>query len=114
MPETKHTPGRWTATRENDREWMVAADDGRTWKSVATVTANDDGASTVTPEEAEANARLISAAPNLLRACEQLLEEYIEDVLAGEDTSCGCQSDGPENRCGICAARAAIAKARGG
>jgi len=39
------------------------------WKAIGFTTANTLGAGEVTPEEAEANARLMAAAPELMEAC---------------------------------------------
>jgi hypothetical protein len=60
------------------------------------------------PEERQANARLISAAPDLLAACKVL----VRDVLYLRDE--GTLPAGTENHPTVLAARAAILKAEGG
>ena len=63
---TKHTPGPWTTTGPN-----VRADNG-----ALVATAQDHWNDHKTPqEEKEANAQLISAAPELLEALEEVTTE---------------------------------------
>ena len=91
-----HTPGPWTA---EDWRW------GTNFSSVWAVFANGtDGCMDKMPCEchgsnAEANARLIAAAPDLLEACKAAVIAF-RIVELGEDTDVMCQ--------------AAIAKAEGG
>ncbi len=59
--------------------------------------------------EAEANARLIAAAPELLAALDELLASYVSLVNSGDAGSWN-----PETDAEVKAARAAIAKAKGG
>lgn len=64
------------------------------------------------PEQAEANARLIAAAPELLAACQRMLACH----QAGMDAAQSSASTFVEKRCecGACdEARAAVAKAEG-
>jgi hypothetical protein len=72
----KHTTGPWKA--EQNSSGHVAFDinsdpPSGPWKAVATVEANQLGAATIRPQEAQANARLIAAAPDLLAVCQQLM-----------------------------------------
>lgn len=56
-----------------------------------------------------ANARLIAAAPELLEALTEMTERYAELVNCGD-----CGNWDPEEETEVIAARAALAKARGG
>lgn len=89
--ETKHTPGPWTATGHDGGMCVVVESK---WGSVAK-------ALPVGCEVQEAaNARLIAAAPELLEALEEIAEQL--------------ELEGPSCSDILAAARAAIAKARGG
>ena len=71
---SKHTPGPWTVHFHDSQEWHITALKGEPrlghteWHALAIAYGNDK-----TPYEgrdiAEANARLIAAAPDLLEAC---------------------------------------------
>jgi hypothetical protein len=102
--EIKHTPGPWAAKKgvgwyvvriahSQDDNFAIAVGSNKT--SLVDAPTGDDA-------EAEANARLIAAAPDLLEALEMLswLEQFCDD---GDDDLEGART----------AARAAIAKARG-
>lgn len=89
----KHTPGPWSAAPEgNEREWGV---DAGKWGIAICADAPGKGS-------AEANARLIAAAPELLESCMRLIGSL--GVMIGD----------PDNDGDIVFARAAIAKAQGG
>ena len=89
-----HTPGPWSADYGG---FAVFCDTGA---EVAVVTTgNHDDGSAVAMPEMESNLNLISAAPDLLEACELLLI-YLGDWNDMEDETCA-------------AARRAIAKAKG-
>ena len=89
---TQHTPGPWTV--ESDRTTVSMA------HQAVIVAPAPDGASR---EEMRANARLIAAAPDLLRALERIAVY-----------PCNCPHDSlPGDECESCIARAAIAKAKG-
>jgi hypothetical protein len=75
--------------------------DGGLWSAVVEVNANGLGSRTVKVKEAEANARLIAAAPELLAAVRDCVE-WLESVPLG---------DAPNRS--VVAARAVIAKAEG-
>jgi hypothetical protein len=107
---TKHTPGPWRISNGNfanliegysgrhHGEW----DDG--FRAVASAQHCEPTGNYVNEREnAEANARLIAAAPELLEACSLLLE-----ALRSSNVSNGLIRSAED------AARAAIAKARGG
>ena len=77
---TAHTPGPWTVTGPGpyDPESRVALtveQDSPTRRQVALV---GNAPATMTREEAEANARLIAAAPDLLKALQTLWDEPYE------------------------------------
>lgn len=93
MSETKHTPGPWCLSDESP---MIIQDECKVIVGSASTYPN----SGYFPgqKEAEANARLIAAAPELLEACEGLLG------LAERDGWL---------HVAVNAARAAIAKAKG-
>ena len=92
---SKHTPGEWIALHRKAGQIVG--------KHFEITTLNKSGAAelviAIVPIEDEANAALISAAPDLLAALETL------ERLAGS----GCMEDDPARR----AARSAIAKATG-
>lgn len=100
MSEAKmqaHTPGPWECYADlpsTDPSWHIVTSAGRT-RVVANVHIEPGNATD------EANASLISAAPDLLAACKACLD------------NCGCQED--NDPCANCARlEAAIAKAEGG
>jgi len=77
MNETKHTPGPWTATPSyiNLGEWEIYGnEDGDNAQHIGSIEAEGT-------EQAEANARLIAAAPDLLEACESMLGFLSADTL---------------------------------
>jgi hypothetical protein len=95
-----HTPGPWES---GDTEWMISQRSGAGWgyrailkgrQEVGLVWEDEDDA------EMAANVRLVSAAPDLLDACEELLI-YLGDWDDMDNETCA-------------KARAAIAKAKGG
>lgn len=57
--QTQHTPGPWTAFKDMLGKWHVD---------------HEDGHCIIQGEKAEANARLIAAAPELLAALQNLLD----------------------------------------
>lgn len=112
MNEAKHTPGPWV-TGGLSGAWpnqtigimrKTREINGGEHAAVNVLSRTDEAR-----QVASANARLIAASPDLLAALSQLLDEYIEDALAGEP-GCGCQ---PAELCGMCKAKDAIAKATG-
>ncbi len=76
-PRQGHTPGPWTAQPTHGNGWGVFA---------TPLQFNVLDNSAPEPINAEANARLIAAAPELLKACEKALaiaEDWIHDQLDG-------------------------------
>ena len=78
-PRTQHTPGPWVAYRANpltrDVIYINPAATPSTLLEIATVY-------TTGLDEAEANARLIAAAPDLLEACEYIATRYFPEIPA--------------------------------
>lgn len=102
-----HTPGPWhyqgaTGFNTSLDDFEVNSD-GDDWGAVAVVTVNQLGVRNITDEEAEANAKLIAAAPDLLDALVKMTEELAPKL-----------GYGPESNGYIQMARHAIAKATGG
>ena len=100
-----YTPGPWEAKRTDPQEWAINAPNGDpalkhgTWHGLAVAYGCDESPS-VGREVAEANARLIAAAPELLEA--------LTEIVAAADGDGWKQLDAT-----FAAARAAIAKATG-
>ena len=97
---TQHTPGPWTM----DGATIEAAGHA----SVVGIYQEHSGA---LYGESLANARLCAAAPDLLEACEALLDETTGYVSTATDCECGRFDEA--KTCAHQRARAAIAKARG-
>ena len=101
--KTQHTPGQWEAdirlaqSTVIDKNGNIIADIARD--------SNSCTAQTYTDENIAANARLIAAAPELLAACEALVE-----AIEGHEARTKVYQMHPA----IEIARAAIAKAEGG
>lgn len=96
---SEHTPGPWDSHKSDE---VMAGD----WdKHIATAWNNN----TIEPDEATANARLISAAPCLLAACEKALAVFGNEILS--DRMAIEQAERFE---AILILTAAIAKAKGG
>ena len=102
-----HTPGPWTYSRSDqfgDTRFYIAQQEGAPYtprySDVATLIAETVSLELLTIQEA--NARLISAAPELLAALEAIMPDAVGNHIGGPDTQAR-----------IDAARAAIAKATG-
>ena len=93
MSETKHTPGPWRTDAHNGFPLDIE-DPGEYMIAKATPCA-----------KAEANARLIAAAPDLLAALESIASMYDYEAACGDLASRLYEA--------TCLARAAIAKATG-
>jgi hypothetical protein len=99
MTQAQHTPAQWHAHRAFYRDGgYVCQSHSDCGKAPFEVWGE-------TREEAQANARLIAAAPELLEALEALMRNFVGDRSAANTSGeAGLAAD---------AARAAIAKARG-
>lgn len=98
MPEAKHTPGPWITHR--DGQTIYRKREG-TKVATASIEAprHRNGTGFLARTEARANAHLICASPDLLEACEELLELLDQHGLT--------------NYHEVDQARKAVAKARG-
>lgn len=85
----KHTPGPWIVDNVSEKNLYVLADQGKNWNNPTVCALYED----VTPEDsvtlgpwlksfdnAEANARLIASAPDLLAAC-QAMHDALSEIL---------------------------------
>lgn len=72
---TKHTPGPWTMHPRGKDGAEVRAITSVAWCGIA-LTHGVSGSQVIRADEAQANARLIAAAPDLLAACELMLTVY--------------------------------------
>jgi len=95
----KHTPGPWKVGIIPDTENVfVEASDGLIVCEV--------GGFVIGKEQAQTNAHLIAAAPDLLDALKDIMTDHIDNLTYQEDCDCaGCHR--------IAKAQAAIAKAEG-
>lgn len=108
----QHTPGPWESVKEDGDEWWfggtggrqicIRAVGGKSWESFAVLGAEE------AETEADANARLIAAAPELLEALRSAVHLYTQYGLVS-----GAPVDGISGGQWVNEARAAIAKATG-
>lgn len=91
-----HTNGPWTAQKQSPIEYVILDPGNRVLGHAIYSEAEC--------HENEANAHLISAAPDLIQACEELLAEY--------EQGNGAPNDRGQDPFGIDLARFAIAKAK--
>ncbi|MEZ0197656.1 hypothetical protein Q1Z72_19635 [Pseudomonas qingdaonensis] len=102
---SNHTPGPWVRCTEAPKIIMSGYFiDGHQGYIVGSVSGNDNSGFYASEEEAEANASLIAAAPELLEALELVIKEHAPSYH-------DCLDDG-EPECAWCVASKAIAKAR--
>jgi len=112
MSGARYTPGRWL----HGRAGSGGLDDQYVWAEQETgfelAHVRDGGV----PGQAEANARLIAAAPDLLRACALFVEASERPGANGKPGTAERPNRPTETdwRAALVAARAAIAKAKGG
>ena len=118
----KHTPGPWSYIGDDDGDFVVFAGG----EFVCNIGESPFAAVSEYPETTivafdtdQANARLISAAPDLLEACKGMLENYItlrriSLDLARSDRPGWCPGVTVDDDVHVIAVRAAIAKAEGG
>ena len=103
--KTPHTPGPWYATDiaiiGNDGGTWIAENPAVKWQTLKSVTKSGDAIVAESIKQANANAHLIAAAPDLLEALEFLLADYL--AIAGPILT---KSDAPAEK-----AIAAIEKA---
>lgn len=115
MSEQRHTPGPWEWDRDGERTLIM---DHRGLHLCAAIKDSDGTLEgTITPGERDANARLIAAAPELLKYAERALDQLTNDREEGcwcYDEVDGSPDSPPPGRCLACHLRAAIEKARGG
>lgn len=100
-----HTPGPWELAHSHERKGHLVTEVYKGRENLASIHAYENA------DEAEANARLIAAAPELLEALEALLRD-IRVCVCGQDgklTSINC----PLHGAAADRARVAIKKARG-
>lgn len=73
---TRHTPGPW----DYDMDYVVAPDLGGRYPDIyiAEIAHSDDEGRIASPEQQDANRRLIAAAPELLEALDYLLEQTVD------------------------------------
>lgn len=86
MSESKHTPGRWSITfgaGDQDDYFVVGADSPAGHRGVCEFS-RANFPEPVSQGEMRANARLISAAPDLLALAEEVAKEY-EDAADWKD-----------------------------
>ncbi len=107
-PATGHTPGPWEASTHpaNDPEYCHVWAKGRSSDIALVVRADNE--SMIGVGSAEANARLMAAAPDMLAALRALTHQAAKEI----DQS--STHDGLNNCDLLAQARAAIAKAEGG
>ena len=80
---TKHTPGRWTVD-DTDVPFVInAGDDGQMY--VATIASTEDYHGPETDTEAQANARLIAAAPEMHAQLAAILAAWDADWIRTVD-----------------------------
>lgn len=115
MSGVKHTPGKWMAAAKPSSivGWpVVAAPMGQVICDVAIINKKpdhvSDGEFSAYYAQVEANARLIAAAPDLLKAGQNVVEEW--GMRTGDDDALLPSSEQPES---IAALMRAIARARG-
>lgn len=108
---SKYTPGPWA--QHPQYPWIIKEDsrpigDIEDGVTICSTTSHDSSGFFPCPGEGVANARLISAAPDLLEALQMFLSEYVSLVNSGDAGFWDAETE-PK----VKAARAAILKATG-
>jgi len=98
---TAHTPGPWGANLAPDGTWRIDSADASHW--IAKTVPMRNLTTKMAEFDTSADARLIAAAPDLLNACMQVIQEF-------EQFRKEVPADTPTSPC-IATVRAAIAKA---
>src|SRR5262252_4875021 len=84
-----HTLGPWAADLGGGEQGQHAVNEatpgGGPWRAIATIHFGrmGGGSASIQPAEAEANTRLIAAAPDLLKLCEEALAFLDQGALGG-------------------------------
>lgn len=97
---SNHTPGPWMVTKHGTPDYAPQY-------GIYSIAATSDF---VIVKSGEDDARLIAAAPDLLKALEDLVDTVEQDQAAMQDHMLDCTN--PE-ACSLCMARAAIKQAKG-
>jgi hypothetical protein len=86
MTNTQHTPGPW----QQDWNYIVAPDPDGIHPDIyiAEITEDDSDGRLASPEQQEANGRLIVAAPDLLAACRMVVARWESGDLAEAARAC--------------------------
>lgn len=82
MKQTKHTPGPWEFFRDESKRELYCGNIIPNNKKVPVCRIIDEGVAGVDKQEWEANAALIAAAPDLLKACKAMFKAA--DEIAAE------------------------------
>lgn len=109
MGAAKHTPGPWTV---RNRDIVAGERTKKGWRVVATIPPGPIQVGLISGDESAANQSLITAAPELLAACEaaqELLGWIADEGQFKSGTEAGDDADKAERLL-----RTALAKARGG
>jgi hypothetical protein len=84
MSEQKHTPGPWRLVRDQSGDWYISPIE-------AVLPGHPDDGVGCDAEEAEENARLATAAPELLEACQAVAMklDYLQQLWGKEGVTEG-------------------------
>ena len=86
---SKHTPGPWSYHswgKGSGKSFGIETADHR--HGIAGVTPNGNASTLVSMKQHEANARLIAAAPELLEACQAIIDNWESGDLADAARQC--------------------------
>lgn len=86
--QTKHTPAPWWKDKHSDNNDVIVRDTNGTIVANLSVDYSESWIGQREGNETEANAKLISAAPELLSICLKILEDDVQNgILKGVDRS---------------------------